>query len=130
MNIHEVCDVNPFGLVATEAAYTGGGEWLDALRTYLWQNYEELASLLRANCPSLRVMPLEATYLMWLDISATGLSDEEFCQQLIRQYSVRLAPGSHYGHGGEGFVRINMATQRERLIQAGRLICKFVNGQA
>lgn len=130
VNIHEVCDVNPFGLVATEAAYTGGGEWLDALRAYLWRNYEELASLLRANCPSLRVMPLEATYLMWLDISATGLSDEEFCQQLIRQYSVRLAPGSHYGHGGEGFVRINMATQRERLIQAGRLICKFVNGQA
>ena len=130
VNIHEVCDVNPFGLVATEAAYTEGGAWLDALRTYLWENYQTLAAFLREHCPTLRVMPLEATYLMWVDVRMAGLSDEEFCQRLIEQQSVRLAPGSHYGKGGQGFVRINLATQRVRLMQAAQRMAMFVGSLA
>ena len=130
VNIHEVCDVNPFGLLATEAAYTLCGEWLDGLRAYLWQNYQAMSAWLREHCPQLRVMPLEATYLMWVDARASGLSDVDFCQGLIERQSVRLAPGSHYGKGGEGFVRVNLATQRSRLMQAAVRIGKFVNGQA
>lgn len=130
VNIHEVCDVNPFGLVATQAAYTQGDGWLDELRAYLRGNYQVVASCLREQCPALRVMPLEATYLMWVDIRALGIGDEDFCQRLISQQSVRLAPGSHYGKGGEGHVRINLATQRQRLIQAAGRICQFVSGLA
>lgn len=130
VNVHEVCDVNPFGLVATEAAYAQGGEWLDALRLYLWGNYQALASALAACSPLLTVMPIEATYLMWVDVRATGLSDEEFCQRLLDQQSVRLAPGSHYGRGGQGFVRINMATSRQRLLEAAHRIGMFVESLA
>lgn len=130
VNVHEVCDVNPFGLVATEAAYAQGGEWLSALRQYLWGNYQALASVLGECGSRLTVMPLEATYLMWVDVRATGLSDEAFCEQLLVQQSVRLAPGSHYGRGGRGFVRINMATSRQRLFEAARRISLFVNSLA
>ena len=126
VNIHEVCDVNPFGLVSTEAAYTCGEGWLDELCHYLWGNYQTLTGYLGEHCPSLRIMPLEATYLMWVDVRAYGMDDEEFCQRLIEQQSVRLAPGSHYGKGGEGFVRINLATQRIRLMQAALRIETFV----
>lgn len=130
VNIHEVCDVNPFGLVATEAAYTCGEEWLNELCHYLWGNYQALATYLGEHCPSLRIMPLEATYLMWVDVRACSMNDEEFCQRLIKQQSVRLAPGSHYGKGGEGFVRINLATQRARLMQAALRIETYVNSLA
>lgn len=130
VNVHEVCDVNPFGLVATEAAYAQGGEWLDALRLYLWGNYQALALALAACSPLLTVMPIEATYLMWVDVRATGLSDEEFCQRLLDQQSVRLAPGSHYGRGGQGFVRINMATSRQRLLEAAHRIGMFMESLA
>lgn len=129
VNIHEVCDVNPFGLVATEAAYTSGAEWLHGLRHYLWDNYLAMSAYLDEHCQPLRVMPLEATYLMWVDVRALGLTDEDFCRRLIQEQGVRLAPGSHYGKGGEGYVRINLATQRERLMQAARRICEFVKGQ-
>lgn len=130
VNIHEVCDVNPFGLVATEAAYAHGGEWLDELRCYLWTNYEILASYFGSHCRQLRVMPIEATYLMWVDIRALGISDEEFCCRLAEQQSVRLAPGSHYGQGGQGFVRINLATSRRNLLEAARRIGIFIHSMA
>ena len=127
VNIHEVCDVNPFGIVATEAAYRQGAPWLDELRTYLYGNYKELSSILSHACPSLRVMPLEATYLMWVDIRSLTTDDEMFCSLLAQRESVRLSPGSHYGKGGQGYVRINLATQRLRLCQAGQRIVNFVN---
>ena len=127
VNIHEVCDVNPFGIVATEAAYRQGAPWLDELRTYLYGNYKELSSILSHACPSLHVMPLEATYLMWVDIRSLTTDDEMFCSLLAQRESVRLSPGSHYGKGGQGYVRINLATQRLRLCQAGQRIVNFVN---
>ncbi|MGN0233420.1 MAG: MalY/PatB family protein [Bacteroidaceae bacterium] len=130
VNIHEVCDVNPFGIVATEAAYNHGAAWLEELREYLYGNYEVLSSILRSSCPSLRITPLEATYLMWVDIGSLHIDDEKFCQLLAKQESVRLAPGSHYGRGGQGFVRINLATQRQRLVQAAKRIVLFVNSLA
>lgn len=130
VNIHEVCDVNPFGIIATEAAYNLGSAWLDELREYLYGNYEALASVLHRSCPTLRVMPLEATYLMWVDIRELCIDDESFCEMLAERESVRLAPGSHYGKGGQGFVRINLATQRQRLMQAATRIVTFVHSLA
>ena len=71
-------------------------------------------------------MPLEATYLMWVDIRSLTTDDEMFCSLLAQRESVRLSPGSHYGKGGQGYVRINLATQRLRLCQAGQRIVNFV----
>ena len=118
VNIHEICDVNPFGIVATEAAYNQGEEWLIQLRDYIWGNYQAAREILQADNSPFRVMSLEATYLMWVDITATGTPSEEFCENLLKSKSIWLSAGPHYGNGGEGYVRINLATQRERLTEA------------
>ena len=125
VNIHEVCDIGPLGLLATEAAYRGGAEWLDQLLPYIWQNYTAVRQLLQTECPALGVISLEATYLMWLDISATGLTSEAFCDRLRSEHGVRLSPGTFYGADGEGYVRVNLATQRQRLLEGVARIARF-----
>lgn len=112
VNIHEVCDVNPFGVIATEAAYTHGEEWLNELCEYIWGNYEVARNFIQNHIPQLKVKKLEGTYLMWVDISAVNADDEAFCESLKASQSVWYAAGSHYGKGGKGYIRINLATQR------------------
>jgi len=127
VNIHEVCDINPFGMVATEAAYNQGEEWLGELCLYIWNNYQDAKAYIEREMPMLKVKKLEATYLMWVDIKALGLSDETFCEELRQKKSVWLAEGSHYGKGGEGFVRINLATQHENLMTALQKIKQYID---
>lgn len=127
ININEVCDVNPFGVTATVAAYNHSENWLDELRTYLHENFELLRLTFSLRMPRLIVTPLEGTYLAWVDISATGLDDEEFCRRLENEERLRLNPGRMYGRGGEGFVRINFACPRQVLADALERMAEFVN---
>lgn len=109
INDNEVCDVNPFGVVALMAAYNRGGEWLDALREYLWNNYETARCYLNENLPGFTITPLEGTYLMWINCAVTGKSSDELCHLLETEGKVMLSPGSIYGKGGEDFLRLNLA---------------------
>lgn len=118
ININEVCDVNPFGVVATIAAYNESKGWLENLRSYLWANYCLARDFFGEFLPEFKVTPMEGTYLMWIDITATGLSSEQVCRRLTDKAKVRLAPGPDYGPGGEGFVRLNLACPRARLFEA------------
>ena len=115
INDNEVCDVNPFGVEATIAAYTCGGEWLDELRRYLWDNYLVLRSFFEERLPQYRVMPLEGTYLVWVDCRHTGLKSDELVRRLEDEGRVALNSGRMYGMAGEGFVRINIACPRSVL---------------
>ena len=76
ININEVCDVNPFGVIATIAAYNEGGAWLDALRKYLWENYEYLCRFFEQRLPQYPVLPLEGTYLVWIDCRASSIGSD------------------------------------------------------
>lgn len=118
ININEVCDVNPFGVAATIAAYRHGAEWLDALKNYLWQNYQALREFFAEHLPELTVCRLEGTYLVWVDCRSTGMSSEQLEQCLLEQARVWLNAGSMYGAAGEGFMRINIACPRSRLMEA------------
>ena len=71
ININEVCDVNPFAPEAVKAAYNDCEDWLDALNLYLWDNYRALCDFVAQHIPQWRVMPLEGTYLVWVDVSAS-----------------------------------------------------------
>lgn len=62
--------INPFGVIATMAAYNEGGEWLDTLRKYLWGNYEYLRRFFAEQLPQYHIIPFEATYLVWIDCRA------------------------------------------------------------
>jgi len=123
INIHEVCDLNPFGPVALIAAYNESEEWIDALNSYLWENYLALLEFARRHLPQWRVCQLEGTYLVWVDISATAMTAEQYAQHLLSKAHVWVNPGTMYGpQSGEGFIRINIACPRERLNEALRRI--------
>ena len=119
ININEVCDVNPFGIVALQAAYNESESWLDELNQYLWGNYTVLHDFIGKNLPQWKVCRLEGTSLPWVDVSATGIPVEELCQRLLHEGKVWINPGTMYGpETGKGYVRFNIATQRSRLVEA------------
>lgn len=120
INIHEVCDVNPFGVIATEAAYTEeGAEWLRQLNTYLFANYQFLCDFFSKHFPSLEVVKLEGTYLVWVDCSSLGKSSTEIVNNLYR-HGVWMNDGVMYGENLRAFIRINIACPR-RILEEGLL---------
>ena len=120
ININEVCDVNPFGVIALQAAYSAEGEqWLTELNEYIYANYEWAAEFIRKNLPEWKVTRLEGTYLMWVDVSATGKTGDELTAHLLYDCGVYVNAGSMYGDkAGNNYIRINLATQRDRLKKA------------
>jgi cystathionine beta-lyase len=100
------------GVVASEAAFRDGDEWLDALLARLDANRTLLAERLAASLPEVVWTPPEATYLAWLDCRALGLGDDPAAAFLARG-QVALSPGLHYGAAGAGFVRLNFGTSPE-----------------
>ena len=147
ININEVCDVNPFAPEAVKAAYNDSEDWLDELNLYLWDNYCALCDFAAQHLPQWHVMPLEGTYLVWVDVSdalssgpvcgdliatshsgTTALVDsvETYCSRLLEQTGVWLNPGTMYGPvSGEGYLRINIACPRSQLMEALIRISKY-----
>ena len=116
ININEVCDVNPFGVVALQAAYTSEGEeWLKQLNCYIASNYELLCEFFKKELPDYHVTKLEGTYLAWINIQASGESSEHMEERLLRDYKVWINSGIMYGT--EGFIRINLACPRATLME-------------
>ena len=117
ININEVCDVNPFGVVATIAAYNESEDWIDELNSYIWKNYETLKRML-----TLPITPLEGTYLAWVDCSSIceklSMNSEELEEYLMEKAKVYLNAGTMYGKAGEGFMRINLACPNAVLTEA------------
>lgn len=118
ININEVCDVNPFGVIALQAAYNEGEAWLEALKTYLYANYVALQSFFAEQLPQLPVTKLEGTYLVWVDISATGLDADTLTDRLLHEAKVMVNSGTMYGReAGKHFIRINIACPKARLME-------------
>lgn len=115
ININEVCDVNPFGVIATIAAYNEGGGWLDALRKYLRRNYEYLCRFFAERLPQYPVLQLEGTYLVWIDCRALGIGSDATTLRLQEEQKLIVNSGTMYGPGGEGFIRLNIACPRALL---------------
>lgn len=125
ININEVCDLNPFGPVALIAAYNESEDWLDALREYLWGNYQTLCAFATEHLPKWKVCHLEGTYLPWVDITATEMTSQAYCDCLLSEAKVWVNPGTMYGpDSGEGYIRLNIACPRSRLLEALERIVK------
>jgi cystathionine beta-lyase len=120
ININEVCDVNPFGVIALQAAYTSEGEeWLTQLNEYIYGNYRFVCEYIAEHLPALHPVRLEGTYLLWIDVSATGMTGTEYTQMLMEKAKVCVNDGAMYGaEAGRDFIRVNLATQRARLHEA------------
>lgn len=117
ININEVCDVNPFGVITLQAAYSAEGEeWLNQLCHYISDNYLMACQLFTEALPQCPVTTLEGTYLMWVDIRATGKTSRQVTDHLLRKAKVYVNCGTMYGEAtGEGYIRINLATRRNLL---------------
>lgn len=126
ININEVCDVNPFGVIALQAAYSDEGyEWLTQLRAYISSNYDLLRERFARELPKCKVMRMEGTYLAWIDCSELHISSDEIEEMLMHENKVWVNAGSMYGAEGAAFIRINMACTSELLNEG---ITRIVNG--
>ncbi|MCC7319407.1 MAG: pyridoxal phosphate-dependent aminotransferase [Rubellimicrobium sp.] len=109
---------NAFGMHMTPAAYSpGGAAWLDALLVYLDGNRRLLDAGLNA-IPGVRSMPLEATYLAWVDFTGTGMDEAEIARRIEREAKIAVNHGAAFGQGGAGWMRVNFATPRARVAEA------------
>ena len=126
ININEVCDVNPFGVIALQAAYSDEGyEWLTQLRAYISSNYDLLRERFARELPKCKVMRMEGTYLAWIDCSELHISSDEIEEMLMHENKVWVNAGSMYGAEGAAFIRINMACTSELLNEG---ITRIVKG--
>ncbi|MHC5268270.1 MalY/PatB family protein [Enterococcus sp. LJL98] len=108
-------EINSFGLIATEAAYNEGEEWLENLLDYIKENIKMTTDFFKNHLPKVKVMEPEGTYLMWLDFSAFNLTDDELTQKLIYEARVVLNQGDFFGPAGTQHVRLNVACSRKLL---------------
>ena len=132
LNTDEVAEPNAFATAATIAAFEKGGSWLDELREYVFENRRRAEEYIRLNIPELKPVAADATYLMWIDVSATGLDGAAFADRLRSITGLYITEGGEYGRCGTDFVRFNLACPAsvlsdglDRLARGTRLAKKF-----
>ncbi len=108
---------NLLGMVAGQAAYAEGQEWLDQLLVYLQANRDFLSDFVREALPGISMSPVEGTYLAWLDCREAGIEGNPF-QFFMEKGRVALSDGAAFGRGGQGFVRLNFGCPRAMLAEA------------
>ena len=110
--------MNDLSIIASQTAYTEGAEWLQQLLQYLKSNRDYLHNYFKENLPEIKLSKPEGTYLQWLDFNQLQLTQEELNERILKKAKVGLLPGTVFGRGGEGFMRLNFATRREILEEA------------
>ncbi len=109
---------NSFGMHMATAAYSPeGAAWVDALRHYLESNRRVFDAGMSA-IPGVVSMPLESTYLAWVDFSGTGMDHAEIARRIEKDARVAVNHGASFGAGGESFMRINFAAPRAQVVEA------------
>lgn len=125
LNSDEVAEPNCFAIEGTVAAFNKGEEWLEELRKYLAQNRKRVGDYLSENLPEVKVIPANATYLVWIDCSAVTDNSDGLCEFIREKTGLILSSGKQYRGDSSTFVRMNTACNRARL-QDG--LERFVKG--
>ena len=115
LNRDEIAEPGAFAVEAAIAAYTQGAGWLDELRTYVWGNLARLRTVLGEAVPQLHVVPGQATYLAWVDVSAVASDGTALADFLRERTGLVVNPGAMYGDNGRTFLRVNLACPRALL---------------
>lgn len=118
---------NIFGTIASIAAYSYGQEWIEDLLDYLNQNADYVIDYCRAHIPEIVPVQPEATYMIWLDCRKFGIPGKELHDFFIHKAKVGMNEGSTFGPGGEGFMRMNLATTHQKVRIAMEQINKAVS---
>lgn len=126
LEIQETAYPNPLAAEALTAAYSEGRAWMGELKEYIFENYEYLKSFFSTRIPDIKVTPLEATYLVWLDCRSLNKKSEELYQILLEEHHLWINSGTMYGEAGEGFLRINIACPRILLTEGLSRFEKYI----
>ncbi|HIU89587.1 MAG TPA: pyridoxal phosphate-dependent aminotransferase [Candidatus Caccomonas pullistercoris] len=126
ININEVCDVNPFGVVGLTAAYNEGEDWLEQLLQYIRKNYLEMKGFCSVHLPEFPIAELEGTYLAWMDCTALHMKSDQLEETLKTEVGLWLNSGRMYGEAGEGFMRWNLACPSQRMMDGLQRFERFV----
>lgn len=118
LTANELCDPDIFAPIATVAAYRKGHEWRKEMLAYVEANIEYVISWFAENLPAIRPLRPEASFLMWLDCRDTKLSHDRLLELFIGKARLALNDGEMFGHGGEGFMRLNVGCPRSTLTLA------------
>lgn len=113
-----VSAANPFSIIAFETAYNEGEAWLDALLAYLTTTRDFVAGYLKTHLPQIKLIAPEGTYLLWLDCRALQLNDHELKKFFIEEAGLGLSPGTLFGEGGSGFMRMNIGAPQQVVANA------------
>ena len=129
MEVNEFSSPTMFVTIATEAAYTKGEKWLDSLLRYLEGNILFVEKYLGDNIPQIKPLRPQASFLMWLDCSATGLKGLRLDDLFISKAHLALNDGEMFGKGGECHMRLNVACPRKvlekALLQLAEAVARF-----
>ncbi|MRG85200.1 MalY/PatB family protein [Salinibacillus xinjiangensis] len=120
--------LNTFGIVAMEAAYLHGEEWLDQLIQVLDENKKYVQEKIHEHTDQIKVLDAEGTYLLWLDCRQMGLSSSELKQFFVSNAKVGLNDGLSFGREGDGFMRMNIACPNEIVVEGVNRIIQALNG--
>ena len=112
LNTDEVAEPNSFAVDAAIAAFTQGGEWLDAMRAYVEDNKRLVTEFIQKEIPAVKVTPSQATYLLWLDCSALTKDSRKLAGNIRKKTGLFLTNGAQYGGSGAAFLRMNVACPR------------------
>jgi cystathionine beta-lyase len=115
INTDEVAEPNVFAAHAAVAAFNHGGQWLDELREYLFENRRRVEAFVDENIPELHVVRGDATYLLWIDVSKLGISSKELAAHIRKETGLYLSAGTAYGGPGKDFLRMNVACTKANL---------------
>ena len=124
----DIGEPNYFAVNANIAALRDSEDWLDEMNEYVYNNKVEFAKYISENIPKVHAHLTKATYMVWVDVRAFTNDSREFCKQLDEQTGLRVCPGIQFGDGGEGFLRINLATSLENVLDAAQRLKKFIDG--
>jgi cystathionine beta-lyase len=116
LNTDEVAEPNAFAMAASIAAFTEGEDWLNELRAYIKQNKKIATEYIDREIPQIKVVSSEATYLLWLDCSAFTQDASLFQGFLRKETGLYVTEGVEYGENGKAFLRMNVGTQRSRVL--------------
>ncbi len=115
INTDEVAEPNVFAAHAAVAAFNHGGQWVDEVREYLFENRRRVESFVDENIPALHVVRGDATYLLWIDVSSLGINSKELAAKIRKETGLYLSAGTAYGDCGKDFLRMNVACSKATL---------------
>lgn len=126
LQLYHVGSISALGSTAAEAAYTGGAEWLDEALVYMQHNIDYVLDYLQERIPEIKAQRPEATYLLWLDFRALGMTPDETAAFLLSRAKLAFNQGAAFGQGGEGFMRMNIACSKATVVEAMKRLDRAV----